>query len=664
MNKKHTAGFIRQLLLGFAGLLGVLVVLVMVLSLVRIPIDLTHYKGLAESAASDALGRQVSIDGEISVTTSLWPVFEIQGLRIANPDGFPDGDLAFMEQANLRLEILKLLDGRLNVEEFVVSGLALNLISNTQGQVNWIITGPEQASESPEPQEEASQSAGLNADALGLDRLLLENIAVLFRDERDGEELEFVLDRCEGSAPVGEPMAVVMTGELLKEPFTMNVQASSLAEFLAMADSGLDIQIDIAGTSIELSGSTESLADTRKAAASVSITGEQLASLNNLLRADLPPLKNYRVAGNVALEPGRLQLIDAEVALNRQTNPPSATIALSAETIQLDDFDTGNWSAESEESGQEQPEESAEPEVPTDDSSGQAEIMSQETLQRLNALLTVEVGKVLSGTDNLGSGNLKLTLQNGRLSLDPLKLAVPGGDFLMQGSLRPAKSASDASLRVFMQNFDFGALVRRLNPDTDLGGSMNLDIDITTQASSTRHLLARANGYVDLSGNPENLASGVVDLWAVNLLAAVVKSSVEDEVESQVNCLHSRWSMKEGVMRTEAVAVDTSNIRICVEGEIDFKERQFDLKAKPTAKRPEAFSLATPVAVKGSFQEFGVGLDKGLITATTTAVKFVASPITTPFRRLVKEDLPEDGADICLLPIGPHEGDLEDLPGC
>ena len=91
-------------------------------------------------------------------------------------------------------------------------------------------------------------------------------------------------------------------------------------------------------------------------------------------------------------------------------------------------------------------------------------------------------------------------------------------------------------------------------------------------------------------------------------------------------------------------------------------QRSFDLVAAPTAKRPEYFSLATPLVVKGGFDDFRVGLKRGALTKT--AFKFVFSPLTTSVKRLVKEDLPEDGSDICALPIGPRDGKVPKLPGC
>ena len=57
-------------------------------------------------------------------------------------------------------------------------------------------------------------------------------------------------------------------------------------------------------------------------------------------------------------------------------------------------------------------------------------------------------------------------------------------------------------------------------------------------------------------------------------------------------------------------------------------------------KRPEFSSLATPLAVRGGFDDFRIGLEGGALSLGTTAAKFAVSPITAPFERLIKEDLP------------------------
>jgi uncharacterized protein involved in outer membrane biogenesis len=171
--------------------IGVLVVVAVgVLTLVRIPVNLNNYRGTVESAASSALGRAVSVDGNITVTTSLWPYFEIQSLRIANPAGFEDGDLApRMELARVSIALFGLLSGDLKIGELRVEAVALNLVRNADGDINWALGGasdPGPVKADADTVEDASEPRG---GAIALDVLELSDISVTYSDARDGETM-------------------------------------------------------------------------------------------------------------------------------------------------------------------------------------------------------------------------------------------------------------------------------------------------------------------------------------------------------------------------------------------------------------------------------------------------------------------------------------------
>jgi hypothetical protein len=53
-----------------------------------------------------------------------------------------------------------------------------------------------------------------------------------------------------------------------------------------------------------------------------------------------------------------------------------------------------------------------------------------------------------------------------------LILYILGGGSLA-ATLKPDPEAPEASLRMLMKNFDFGVLVKRANPKTDMGGTVN-----------------------------------------------------------------------------------------------------------------------------------------------------------------------------------------------
>ena len=665
------------LLQGLFALLALLILALLVVTLLRIPLDLSRYKPVAEETLSEALGRRVSIEGKVVVTTSLWPYFELEGLHIANPSEFPEGDFALMEKARVSVGLLPLLQRRIEIREFHVSGLTLDLVRSADGAANWVFeqSAPE-AEVTSDPNAEKPRDHPIRTDILSVNTLELENIQISFHDQGK-EPLVFAMESARGGAPLGEPMELSMLGILLEEPFTLKIRADSLGDFLAMTRSRLGMRLDIAKTRFEFVGLSEALRGGRGTELQLSVAGSDLSSLDDLLRLDLPPLQNYHLKANLRSEPGRLELksLDAGVGdsklqgsmlIDRTAAVPFATLDLNSQRIQLNDFDTGDWSAQDPGAATRVSKKPADPspEIDTDSPAARQKLLSQEALARANASLSITVDEVLSGEDRLGNSQLKISLQDGRIHIDPLRLQLPKSSLQLQASLKPGRRASDATLRLIIDNFDFGVLTRISNPESDAGGTVNMDIDVAASASTIRGILSGANGYLDVAARLENVSSSLVDLWAVNLLSAVVSSAIKDDKQPQINCAISRFRLENGLMTAEQLAVDTSRIRICGEGEISFVDESFDLVVKPNAKRPEFFSLATPLAVRGKFDDFRIGMKTGILTLGTTATKFVISPITTPFKRLFKDDLPEDGADICSLPIGPREQVLEPLPGC
>jgi hypothetical protein len=120
--------------------------------------------------------------------------------------------------------------------------------------------------------------------------------------------------------------------------------------------------------------------------------------------------------------------------------------------------------------------------------------------------------------------------------------------------------------------------------------------------------------------------------------------------------------MKEGMLKPEIFLIDTTKIRICGKGQVDFKKETIDLKMAPRPKKPEFFSLATPIEVKGNFADFGVGIQAGGLFGTS--IRFITSPVVVPLKRLFTRDLPTDGEDVCSLPIGPQNRSVKKPAGC
>ena len=674
---------IRLLLFGIAGLLGLVLVLLVIVSFFRIPINLEGQKGLIESIATGAIDRQVKIDGAIKVTTSLWPVFIIEDVHVKNPEGFVDGDYARLQSARVSVGLIRLLLGKIRIKEFSVNGLELSLQANEKGSVNWVFDdrepGPDEPEEKPAVPVE-KQALELTSDSLVVDKLNLNNITVTYYAPEMEKPAEFIIDRCTGSALPGEAFQITLEGSTLEEPYNVSIRAASLQEFLEENRSWVDIEAKIAQAQFMFSGNFDLAEINRSLKLKLGIKGKGLQNFNRMLNLDLPPIPSYGLNASLFVKKGLVELTDLQLKVsnskltgNMKVNDtgsiPEIELNLHSPLVQINDFDFDDWSPfqdeEESKAGEEVKDDRLEENLKETAEEAQAaeknlELFNPEFLEKFNAVITISADKVQSGEDKLGSGKIAFILKEGRISLDPMNLNVPGGSLNISMSVKPGRESAEAFLRVEVENFDFGILARRADPETDMGGIINIDIDLKSSAKDFIELLENGNGYFDFSANPENLQSGIMDLWAINVISAIVSQSVKGQ--SHIEYVISRWSMKDGHLQPNVFVIDTTRMRICGKGSVDFNTRKLNLEVSPTPKKPEFFSLATPVGVQGDFADFGLKIAPGGLIGT--GIKFAIRPLQVPLQSVFDKPIPPDGSDLWAIELGPDNRDTKRPVGC
>jgi uncharacterized protein involved in outer membrane biogenesis len=460
-----------------------------------------------------------------------------------------------------------------------------------------------------------------------------------------------------GASP-GQPITLNLDGTIDTTPVNIAIQGMPLVNYISGPGKlPISISFAAAGAELNFSGSMDLPINNKAFTMAMALQGERLDSLNEFLRIDLPPFGPYSLKAqfaatdtgydlsNLAIKVGSSDLTGS-MNVNDVGDKPEVIVEFISNVLQLDDFALGDWSPE----GKDEPEENKDngeeqaPEEKTRKASDVPSLLSPEALARLNATLSIEMSKVLSGKDILGSGILHSSLQDGRFSIAPLQLDLADGTAKFEFSFYPTATLAEIHLGTTIEHLDLGILARRAKPESSMGGILNLDILLDSTAPSLSDLMANGKGHFDLAFAPVNFDAGVIDLWAVNLLSALA-SKVDGEPTSIINCLVASFAMEDGLMQERTIFIDTTHMSIEGEANINFKTEEIKVKVKPKAKRPEFFSLATPVKVKGTFEDFRIGINK--IRLTTTVASFITSPIHVPLRRLFAGERPEDGAEAC-----------------
>lgn len=203
-------------------ILGVLVaILLAVVAVVPFLIPSSVYKAQIESAATNALGRDVVLNGEASL--SIFPIIaaRVDGVEVANPEGFTD-DL-MVEAGSLRasVKLLPLLSSRVEIAQITLEDATISLERLADGTANWEFGANEQ------PESSGSFETGI-------DRAALSNTAVYCRDRTTATE--YALTDFNGTARLtafDKPFSSDGEGLINGQAFNYNVRLETIAALTA-----------------------------------------------------------------------------------------------------------------------------------------------------------------------------------------------------------------------------------------------------------------------------------------------------------------------------------------------------------------------------------------------------------------------------------------------
>jgi uncharacterized protein involved in outer membrane biogenesis len=358
--------------------------------------------------------------------------------------------------------------------------------------------------------------------------------------------------------------------------------------------------------------------------------------------------RGYEVK-NLRLQVGS-SILNGRGVMDTESGRSKLDVVLNAPLIQLEDFPTQGWTATG--NGAEQPtdKKSADRDAiskkATQASDQVQSMLSPATLRKMNATLTVDVERVMSGKDQMANGSLRARLQDGRAEIGPVKIAVPGGAAKWSLSYEPTDKDVQADLKIDIDNFEYGILARRIKPESDMKGKVTVHVDVAARAPRLSEILKTGKGSIEFAVWPENLKSGVFDMWAVNVLVALLPT-IDSNNASKVNCAIGRFTLDQGKLLQRSLIIDTSEMRVTGNASVNFIDEKLTIRMQPQAKTAQFLSLSIPIEVKGQFDKFSVGPNAGDVLETV--VRLATSVAWVPLKKLVEPKIPADGSDVCVL---------------
>lgn len=251
----------------------------------------------------------------------------------------------------------------------------------------------------------------------------------------------------------------------------------------------------------------------------------------------------------------------------------------------------------------------------------------------------MDVDVLFSGASIIRSAALPISdmsthivMDNSVLTLNPLKFGVAGGT--VTGNLRidGRTEPLDGSIDVAARRVQIKRLFPAFEPMDTSFGEINGNAKLTGRGNSPAALAATSNGEVKLLVNDGAISNTLLEQAGLNVANIVIAKLFGDETV-KINCAAADLDVKNGVMRANIFALDTTDALVNVEGQINLANEQMALNVYPQTKGFRIFSLRSPLYVRGTFKKPDVGVMKGPLALRGAAA--LALGAVTPLASLL-----------------------------
>ncbi|MHA7871325.1 MAG: AsmA family protein [Hyphococcus sp.] len=595
-------------------LVAAVAVLIAVVLVIPGVIPAATFKPQIETAASNALGRTVTIGDDLSFRVFPRTAFRVTDLAIANEDGFEGGHLATVAEADIGVKLFKVLFSReVEIDRFVLTEPEINLARKADGAVNWNLAGDA-------PAEDGAGGGGELRD-LKLGDVRIVGGAARYRDA--AADALYTADNIDARVilnSLAEPLEMNGTMTLQGEPATVDLVLTSLADLMREEPANLKLDMTIgettAGADIALT-----LKDGLRYQGPLQFNAPDLpafAALAGAELADAPGFDALALAGAIDGGETSFRLSDARVTFDDITAQgafnldwagakPKASGVLSTEALDLRRYlpppaaaaaGFPAWSS-----------------APLDFSG----------LRNIDADFDLSTDKIFLNDLEIGESRLKLTIADGRMTADIPELSMYGG----QGSGRLVVNARQATPS-FSGNFDMSAVQaepfsRDLLKHDNLLGLGSFTFDFTASGASQAAIMSSidGNGGFDLADglikgvNFGKLARAAAQLQqgfnpaALQNLVATARGPNETTDFSE---FLSNFTITDGLVSVPTIRLNGPYVAMTGDGAVNLPGQTIDLRLSPRATASldggeTTRSISIPVRIGGTFSQPSIGLD-------------------------------------------------------
>jgi AsmA protein len=573
----------------------------------------------AEAAASEALGREVSLPGDISL--QILPVAQIRAgeARIANEDGFGEEPFAQMTELRVSVALMPLFSRIIEVREFVLVDPTIRLQARN-GRNNWTLGPAENVASAPADSGDGFVRApGALPFEASFGDVRIVNGLVTYSDGSQTRRIE-ALNLTAQLPSVDEPVQLAGSFNADGRSMEFAVSLGSLRGVFEGTQTPLDAELTGALANIRLAGALRESADfSFDGDAQISLP---LRALGRYLGADLPEgdiFQSFTADAQISAVPGRVELSEADIrfddiqaagalTLNYAAARPMITGALTTPRLDLTPYIPAEESSNT--------------------SSGQGgvgpwsdEEIDLSPLRTVDADLTVRAAQFKARDIEAEDATVEIDLDNGRLVASISEVQMYGGRGVVTAvanvrSTRPSYSFNAQIDTLQAQPF----LMAAAGFDRLAGlGTLNLDLDATgaSPAAIMNSLSGQGSfAFSDGAITGVNLAQ-VIRTVQQGLSTGSIPAGFSEAQQTDFTALTGTINIQNGLAQNLDLTMLSPLLRVEGTGSVNLAEQAIEYRLTPRAVQSltgqggdlDLQGVGVPIVIRGGFSDVSVSID-------------------------------------------------------
>jgi uncharacterized protein involved in outer membrane biogenesis len=577
-------------------------------------IDFNKLKPLLTQVVKQETGRDLEIRGAIDFKLGLRPSLVMEDILFQNAPWASRPEMVKIKRFEAKILVIPLLIRELRITRLVLFEPDVLLETDKSGKWNFEFEKPEASL------QKATASRSFTLPRMAFHQVQVDKGKVSYRDGGTGMLCCLSIDRLTAhSEGIESPVVLAFSGSYKDKPLELRGTVGSL---LLLMEAGKGYPVDLtakaSSAQLKVEGTIGDMLNLKglalKTTAEVQSTSEIAKFVDKTLPMELGPLRASVAisdAGDKTYKLSDLRIsskagdAEGDLALYLGAGRPKLSGSVASQYLNLKPFLSDEKTKE-----------------PTTDKAARKnrvfpnDPLPLESLKRMDLKVKVDAKQVKLPHLSLTNLSMEVALDDGRLALRPIKLKVAGGDGEGRLEVRPQGKVATAAALFKVNQMDLSLL----SADLKAEGKADVDLDLLSRGSSIAALMAGLNGRTVVV-----MGQGRVDNKNIQILGGELASEVFQlfnpsstaDNQTDINCGVSGFEIKDGMAKVTALVVDTPDMTVIGEGQVNLRDETLDLALKPYPKGGAAgFSLSLGELAKsfklgGTLAEPSLQVDAG-----------------------------------------------------